>query len=199
MNFKVGDLVKVKNGLKGGEKHGNLYFNVDMEKYCGKVFKIKSITPRNTYILEECKAYDGIDWKFNDAMVETPNLLLKDIDFTQEGFYKGVTCDTYLFVKDGKMKVIGHTEFTTVSKLIPIKVRTLKLQEIVDENGQIPSNKAMINSEVIHKDTDLSTEQHEYFNRFNTVKDIVTKIINIYAPIVAVNILLKSDFYCVME
>lgn len=62
--FKVGDRVKVMEGLIGGEWYGDLYFNSKMEKFCGAVVEIASVAFGGTYKIK------GEEWEFNDDMIE---------------------------------------------------------------------------------------------------------------------------------
>lgn len=65
--FKVGDLVRVKEGLQGGEYYGDLYFNHDMANFTGLCFKVKSVVDNEgEYTLEGTD-----DWRFSDAMLES--------------------------------------------------------------------------------------------------------------------------------
>lgn len=75
MKFKVGDKVRVKQDLKSGSHYGGLYFNDEMEKYCGKEFEIITLN-------EETKIYylslDGTNeasslntyWGFSGEMLK---------------------------------------------------------------------------------------------------------------------------------
>jgi hypothetical protein len=44
--YKIGDIVRVRSGLKGGTKYyydhtdAFLFFNIDMQKFCGHAYKI---------------------------------------------------------------------------------------------------------------------------------------------------------------
>ncbi len=61
--FKVGDMVKIREGLKGDNTYGYLYFHPDMEQFCGKVGRITGIY-NDHYIIDGCD-----DWTFSDDMV----------------------------------------------------------------------------------------------------------------------------------
>lgn len=65
MKFKVGDKVRVKNGLIGGNYYDGTYFNEAMEKLCGKIFVIERVELKSFYFLN-----DGMGWCFNEAMLE---------------------------------------------------------------------------------------------------------------------------------
>lgn len=65
MKYKVGDRVRVKEGLKGGERYGGLHFAQGMEGCCGKVYTVDTITNAGFARLS-----DGSVWVFNDAMLE---------------------------------------------------------------------------------------------------------------------------------
>ena len=75
MNFKLGDIVKVKNNLISGKTYGT-YFNEEMEKFCGNKYKIVSIHKSTSYVYwynldglirEE---NDSGYWDFTDEMLE---------------------------------------------------------------------------------------------------------------------------------
>lgn len=53
MKYKVGDKVKVKVNLKGGEQYGRAYFTPDMEVYRGKIVTIDEIYGSSYYIKED--------------------------------------------------------------------------------------------------------------------------------------------------
>lgn len=65
MKFKVGDRVRVKEGLKGEHSYGGISFMEDMEEYCGKVFTVDEITP-----FDEVKLKGVTVWDFSEAMLE---------------------------------------------------------------------------------------------------------------------------------
>ena len=75
--FKIGDTVMIKNGLRGGASYGKIYFNPRMEQGCGKVTKISSVNDLRkyedgrfisitTYFLEEY----GSRWSWTAEMLE---------------------------------------------------------------------------------------------------------------------------------
>lgn len=69
MKFKVGDRVKVKEGLVAGSYYNECYFNSSMRIYCGKSFIIKNTEER--YSLGSRYSLSGIsDWVFSDDMLE---------------------------------------------------------------------------------------------------------------------------------
>jgi hypothetical protein len=70
--YKVGDKVRVRTGLKGGESYDGLYFAHDMEKYCGKEFIVKTTRGSREYKLQ-----DTGEWVFNDAMFEDASVKFK--------------------------------------------------------------------------------------------------------------------------
>lgn len=68
MKFKVGDKVRVRDDLVAYKTYGNsnnwLFFNVDMEKFRGKSFVVRSVVGK-VYFLEGTGC-----WAFNDEMLE---------------------------------------------------------------------------------------------------------------------------------
>lgn len=89
MRFKVGDKVRVKEGLVGGNTYGDVYFGFGMEKYCGKCFVVEQIYGTNVYYLNEAKA-----WRFSGDMLEPiipPEKLViyRDGNKTIAKYYKG--------------------------------------------------------------------------------------------------------------
>lgn len=89
MRFKVGDKVRVKEGLVGGNIYGDIYFGFGMEKYCGKCFVVEKIYDTNVYGLNEVKA-----WHFSEDMLE-PMIPLEKLVVYRDGnkviakYYKG--------------------------------------------------------------------------------------------------------------
>lgn len=74
--FKVGDKVRIKEGLTCGGRYGNLYFPCGCSKYCGKEYTIIDIDNCGIYSLK------GIDYYyFNDEMLEP--VIEKPIHTTQ--------------------------------------------------------------------------------------------------------------------
>ena len=62
--FKVGDKVRVKEGLKGGEYYGGLYFNHNMVRHCGEVATITRVR-QATYDLD----IEEYGYVYNDHML----------------------------------------------------------------------------------------------------------------------------------
>lgn len=67
--FKVGDKVRVKEGLKGGEYYGGLYFNHAMADRCGKVATITKAFDGDEYSRYELDI-ESMDFVYNDDMLE---------------------------------------------------------------------------------------------------------------------------------
>lgn len=65
MKYKVGDKVRVKKGLKGGNYYGGLYFGYGMEAFCGKEFVITRTRSAIDIHLE-----DVYGWSFSEEMLE---------------------------------------------------------------------------------------------------------------------------------
>ena len=77
--YKIGDIVRVRSGLKGGTKYyydhtdAFLFFNIDMQKFCGHAYKIidkvSSFYPG--YINYRLALGDETcEWVFSDIMLE---------------------------------------------------------------------------------------------------------------------------------
>ena len=95
MDFKVGDIVRVRDDLIAGELYGTLYyaiyskgrgtfFHENMEKYKGKKYEVIKYTSfNNTYRLRDCG-----DWDFSEEMLEPvkepPHKLIKKLLELQE-------------------------------------------------------------------------------------------------------------------
>lgn len=63
--FKVGDKVRIKNGLFSGYDYNGLLFTYKMDKCKGKIYKIERISSERLYTLEGI-----LGWTFNNAMLE---------------------------------------------------------------------------------------------------------------------------------
>ncbi|TVX86015.1 hypothetical protein [Paenibacillus agilis] len=61
--FTVGQLVKVREGLKGGTDIGDTYFSEQMEQFCGQEFTIEDVCDNNYHL-------QGQDWTFSEEMLE---------------------------------------------------------------------------------------------------------------------------------
>lgn len=68
MKYKVGDKVRVKKDLKGGEHYGGLYFGYGMENFCGKEFVITRI-----YNATNISLAGVFGWCFSEEMLEPVN------------------------------------------------------------------------------------------------------------------------------
>lgn len=77
--YKIGDIVRVRSGLKGGTKYyydhtdASLFFNIDMQKFCGHAYKIidkvSSFYPG--YVNYRLALGDETcEWVFSDIMLE---------------------------------------------------------------------------------------------------------------------------------
>ena len=62
--MKIGDKVKIREDLVGGNAYGDIGFVSYMERYRGKVYEIASITPEDNFILKT-----GDDWVFSKEML----------------------------------------------------------------------------------------------------------------------------------
>jgi hypothetical protein len=65
MRYKVGDKIRIKEGLEGGQDYGDLHFNGSMEEYSGKESDIVWILDER-YVL----GIDNCRWRWNDSMLE---------------------------------------------------------------------------------------------------------------------------------
>lgn len=86
MKFKVGDYVKIKEGLNARNTN---YFARDMEKYCGKIAKITKINSIG-YSLD----IDDGGWYWEEYMLEP----------LQEKIYSVIVVGNTVIVKDEKGK-----------------------------------------------------------------------------------------------
>ena len=76
--YKSGQEVRVRMDLcadkyyrmQSGLNHTSLYFNSDMEKYRGKVYKIASIHNRDKYYSLETLDGKYVSWSWCDEMLE---------------------------------------------------------------------------------------------------------------------------------
>lgn len=71
--FKVGDKVRVRQGLVGGRYYSGVYCISDMANSGGDVFMV-SVVGANTYKLE------GYDWWWNDEMLESVEKTLYNLE-----------------------------------------------------------------------------------------------------------------------
>lgn len=88
MKFKVGDKVRIREDLVGGECYGEdeLYFAPEMEEFRGKVFTV-AYRKGNRFVLK-----DAGFWEFNEDMLE--NVAEKIIIYCEDNktiakYYKG--------------------------------------------------------------------------------------------------------------
>lgn len=75
MNFKVGDRVRVKTNLKGGERYGDMYFSPDMEEYRGKEYTVIAIDKCGYYLEGVGRPFGP--WSFRDEMLDPAILPVK--------------------------------------------------------------------------------------------------------------------------
>lgn len=70
--FKVGQTVQVKKGLIGETRYpepngASLYFNPQMEKYCGNRYRIEEIEIDSQFVLYHLEGICG--WVFSESML----------------------------------------------------------------------------------------------------------------------------------
>ena len=65
MKFKVGDKVKVKNGLVGGSSYDEVYFTYGMARLGGKIFTVEQASVGGYYYLN-----DGCGYCWTESMLE---------------------------------------------------------------------------------------------------------------------------------
>lgn len=198
VKFKVGDKVKVVHGLSENRTYdGGLHINPDMVRKEGKILTIESILRTNRYFVEE----DSYIW--SDSMFipfnEEKGIKIQDIDFSKDAIYRSIMWNAYIFVKDARMETVGNTQLFLNSRVEKIDLKVMKLYDMIEPNGEIKDRKVKIICDVIKGDTDLLPEQVKYFNEFQNVKNLLEQITTIYDLKVAVNIILKSDFYCLED
>lgn len=63
--FLIGERVKVRGNLTGGLNYGGIYFNKNMEKYCGRFYVIRDRRFDGSYILQGASG-----WIFSPDMLE---------------------------------------------------------------------------------------------------------------------------------
>ena len=66
MKYKIGDIVKLRDDLQGGNYYDDLYFAPEMKDMMGYPIKITRIS-NNLY---ETENKTGLTWNINDAMIE---------------------------------------------------------------------------------------------------------------------------------
>jgi uncharacterized protein YodC (DUF2158 family) len=98
--FKVGDKVRVKEGLVGGSHYDGLYFAPGMERYCDKTAVITGKSPTRRYILD-----DDMEYVYNDAMLEAVLEPASEVAFTKADLKDGMVIeyrngDRFLVVRD---------------------------------------------------------------------------------------------------
>lgn len=120
MKYKVGDTVKIKEGLKEGYTPGLIE---EMEKYCGKIAKIVDMDS-NSYKLD----IDYRCWYWNDNMLESSKS--KKYEIIVEGNTVTVTDDKG---NTGIAKCSPEDEFN-LSTGISIAIDRLKWKPKRDEN-----------------------------------------------------------------
>lgn len=84
MKFKVGDKVRVKNGLNGGSFYGGLYFSPFMVCHIGKTGVIKNVNDNGQYRLDLDPMY-----VWSDAMLE----LVEEKQFTKANLKPGMVVE----------------------------------------------------------------------------------------------------------
>ena len=107
MKYKVGDKVKIKEGLGEGKNYGtdshNLIVNVEMHPLCGASTTVKDVRTfedgMGSYFLD----IDKNNWNWNDAMLEDiveDNGLLNQTDFDLPNKYKELSIYLLKEIKD---------------------------------------------------------------------------------------------------
>lgn len=108
MKFKVGDRVRVKEGLRGGEYYGGLYFSPYMEKYCGKTFTVSS-APYDPDGIERYKL-DGIDaWCFSGVTLEPAPFGKANLQTGMQVRTK--RCGLYMVLENINTEIYGRQQF----------------------------------------------------------------------------------------
>lgn len=96
MKFKVGDKVRIKEDLSCNKCY-KIAAAKDMEKYKGKIAKVKKISNEGNYILD----IDGMKWAWSDDMLEPCETRFKKSDLKNGDI---VTCRD-----DRKMTIISES------------------------------------------------------------------------------------------
>lgn len=220
MKFKVGDKVIVKDSIIYGHYYSYVYVNDSMVDLRGKTLTISQVYDSlKKYKVEENK------WDWNDEMFESATkptafvplmpkepitktmsevskaiVTLEDIDFREDGIYTTASSHNlgkyFVFIKDGRLEVVGGRYVASDEKLRKVEMELVKLSEMVDADGELKNKMVRIMSPIIKNDEDLTEEQLKYFNGFQNLKNIIEEITDIYDPMTAINLLLKSEFYC---
>lgn len=220
MKFKVGDKVIVKDNIMHGHYYSHVYVNDSMVDLRGKTLTIKTVND----FLKKYKVEENT-WDWNDEMFELATkptavvplmpkepitktmsevskaiVTLEDIDFREDGIYTTASSHNlgkfFVFIKDGRLEVVGGRYVASDEKLKKVEMELVKLSKMVDADGELKNKMVRIMSPIIKNDEDLSEEQLKYFNGFQNLKNIIEEITEIYDPMTALNILLKSEFYC---
>lgn len=73
MSYKIGDKVRVKNGLISWERYNGVRFDDDMKIHCGKEYVIEDYVDDGDISL--WWAYDGVGrWRWSSDMLEPVNV-----------------------------------------------------------------------------------------------------------------------------
>lgn len=86
MPFAKGDVVRVREGLVGGESYNELSFATSMEQYCGREFVVTYASSNGKYLLD-----GAADWMFSDEMLESVE--------TKEYYQSKISLDDILFAR----------------------------------------------------------------------------------------------------
>lgn len=118
--LKIGDRVKIRNDLKGGNIYGGLYFDSGMEQYNGKTYTITDVTGANNYNLDIKDS--GYCWAWNDAMVE----LVEPESFTKADLKPGMVVeyrcgDRALVIGDSFLKFDSNMRFREINDDLTLK------------------------------------------------------------------------------
>ena len=92
--YKIGDTVRVRSNLKGntryyydGTDNKYLFFNIDMQKFCGHVYKIIDKVPSfySGFVNYRLALGDETyEWVFSDIMLEPVQCLRKLMENREE-------------------------------------------------------------------------------------------------------------------
>lgn len=105
--FKVGDKVRVKNGLKAEAYYGGTYFNNSMANYCGKELTIEEVLEDGRYFVEES------GWYWAESMFEKPKNNVKVYSKDKNGhryIALNIEANSILAIQVHLVKVIENGE-----------------------------------------------------------------------------------------
>lgn len=107
--FKVGELVRVRTGLKESERYGGVTWLYGMKECEGKVFTVDSITFDSLYTLSSAVGFFH-GWVFSEEMLEDPlqNAKVSDIFLSQ--------------TKENEADMVNHPPHYTFAGLEAIEV-----------------------------------------------------------------------------